>query len=341
MAKKGVDKTKEEVKIITKNVLAPEIPVVGLGASAGGLEALEKFFSSMPINTGLAFVIVQHLDPDHKSILVELIQRHTLMIVSQIENGDEIEPNRVYIIPPGFELKLINNKLMLGEQIKPRGLRLPIDAFLKSLAEDKKDKAIGIILSGTGTDGTLGLRAIKAENGFTFVQSPENSKYDGMPVSAISTGIVDHILDADKMAQKLLAYVNYIYDVTGKVPIPEEYSMNFIVKIFRLLRSKTGHDFSSYKPNTILRRIERRIKIAQFSKIEDYYTHLLSNTDELHTLFKDFLIGVTNFFRDKEAFENLYDSILPNLFTDRPTELPIRIWAPGCSTGEEAFSLAI
>lgn len=341
MAKKVTSKTKKSPKVKLEKEVSTVIPVVGIGASAGGLEALEKFFSSMPVDTHLGFVIVQHLDPDHKSILVELIQRHTQMRVKQIEDGDEVQPNKVYIIPPGFELKIHDNKLLLGAQLKPRGLRLPIDTFLKSLAEDKRDKAIGIILSGTGTDGTLGLRAIKAENGFVFVQSPETSKYDGMPVSAISTGIVDHILDADKMAGKLLAYVNYIYDITGKVPIPEEYSMNFLVKIFQLLRSKTGHDFSNYKPNTIIRRIDRRIKIAQFSKIEDYYTHLQTNTDELHTLFKDFLIGVTNFFRDKEAFENLTAKILPNLFLERPVDVPIRIWTPGCSTGEEAFSLAI
>lgn len=238
MAKKVVTKTKKVSEAKIEERILSEIPVVGIGASAGGLEALEKFFSTMPHDTDLAFVIVQHLDPDHKSILVDLIQRHTKMRVKQIEDKDEVQSNNIYIIPPGFEVKLFNNKLILGSQIKPRGLRLPIDTFLKSLAEDKKDKAIGVILSGTGTDGTLGLRAIKSENGFAFVQTPETAKYDGMPMSAINTGIVDYVLDAEKMSGKLLAYVNYIYDVTGKVPMPEEYSMNFVLKFFSCYATK-------------------------------------------------------------------------------------------------------
>ncbi|WP_321288786.1 PAS domain S-box protein [uncultured Sunxiuqinia sp.] len=341
MEKKEIQKATEAESSLVPAENIQVLPVVGIGASAGGLEALERFFVNIPSNTGAAFVIIQHLDPNHKSILADLIKRYTKMEVLQIIDGVEVMPDTVYIIPPGSDVSLKNNKLILSSQPRPRTLRLPIDSFLKSLAHDKKDRAIGIILSGTGTDGTLGVRAIKSGNGIVFVQTPENAKYDGMPVSAISTGLADHILDADKMSEKLLNYLSYVTDETGNIPIPEEYSNNILTNIFNLLSTKTGHDFSYYKPNTIIRRIERRMKIAHVTKIEDYIAVLQKDATELETLFHDFLIGVTNFFRDRDAFEKLSSEIIPELFSKIKKGVPIRIWIPGCSTGEEAYSIAI
>ncbi len=316
-------------------------PVIGVGASAGGLDAINKLFKHMPEDMGVAFVIIQHLDPNHKSILTELVQRFTSMKVNQITSGMKVMPNCVYIIPPGFEVNLHINQLILNELPKPRTFRLPIDNFFKSLAQNRNDRAIGIVLSGTGTDGTLGVREIKSENGIVFVQSPMDAKYDGMPVSAISSGIVDYILDADKIAEKIQTYLQYINDSSGNIPIPQEYSNNIVSKIFRLLFKKIGHDFTQYKPNTIIRRIERRMKIAQVSKIDAYYDLIKKDTDELDLLFKDFLIGVTSFFRDKDAFGALYKNIFPEIIKNKNGDAPLRIWIPGCSTGEEAYTIVI
>ncbi|MEQ8238458.1 MAG: chemotaxis protein CheB [Cyclobacteriaceae bacterium] len=318
-----------------------DIPVVGIGASAGGLEALEKLFLTIPADTGLAFVIIQHLDPDHKSVLSDLMRRYTEMKVLQIEDGVIIQANTVYIIPPGADLSLKGNKLLLSPRSKVGASRLAIDGFFTTLAHEKKDKAIGIILSGTGTDGTLGVRAIKSENGIVFVQNPKNAKYDGMPVSAISTGIVDHILDADKILEKLISYIKYLFDVTGTVAIPDGYSNNLVEHILKLISTKLGHDFSQYKRTTIARRIERRMKICQIDKIENYLTVLKKNQNELNELFKDFLIGVTHFFRDIDAFNALKDQVIPEVFRNKIKDRPLRIWIPGCSTGEEAFTIAI
>jgi two-component system CheB/CheR fusion protein len=317
-------------------------PIVGVGASAGGLEAFDKFFTHMPPDSGMAFVLVQHLDPTHESILVDLIRRFTRMKVFQVEDGLKIEPNCIYVIPPNRDMALLHGSLHLMEPTARRGLRLPIDFFFRSLAEDQGEQAIGIVLSGTGSDGTLGLKAIKGEGGMAMVQDPLSAKYDGMPRSAISTGLVDYILDPASMPEQLQSYVKHAFITRVKKPEPLlPQSASSLQKIFILLRNHTGYDFSLYKNTTIGRRIERRMTINQIEYIGDYVRYLQQNPLEIESLFRELLIGVTHFFRDQEAFATLQQKIIPRLFVSRQPNDPIRVWVPGCSTGEEAYSIAM
>jgi len=320
----------------------PEFPIVAIGASAGGLDALEQFLTNMPADTGMAFVLVQHLDPTHKSILVDLVNRYTPMKVFEVQDGMRVEPNCAYIIPPNRDMAILHRTLQLIEPTAPRGLRLPIDYFFRSFAQDQEERAICIVLSGTGTDGTLGLKAIKEQGGMAMVQEPESAKYDGMPRSAIATGLVDFVLPADKMMNQLIAFLQHPFVPGAKeaaAPVPK--SIDDLQKIYILLRDQTGHDFSSYKPNTIVRRIERRMTVNQIERIGDYVRYLQHNPSEVETLFKELLIGVSNFFRDPEAFEVLEKQVIPAVFEAKQTGQPIRIWVPGCATGEEAYSIAI
>ncbi len=319
-------------------------PVVGIGASAGGLAAIEQFLAAMPPDTesGMAFVIVQHLDPDHKSILLDLIQKYTRMQAFRIEDGMRVHPNCVYVIPPNKDLALLHGRLHLMAPSAPRGLRLPIDYFFRSLAEDQHERAICVVLSGTGTDGTRGLKTIKGEGGMAMVQSPESAAYNGMPDSAIATGLADYILPPGKMPEQLISFTQHSFGgqhlpVTDHVPsITDSFE-----KVFILLRSKTGHDFSQYKKNTVLRRIQRRMVVTQINSVDDYNRYLQSNPSEVETLFRELLIGVTNFFRDPKAFEALSEQVIPHLFEGKPSGVSVRAWVPACSTGEEAYSLAI
>jgi two-component system CheB/CheR fusion protein len=318
-------------------------PIVGIGASAGGLEAFEQFFTHMPPDSGMAFVLVQHLDPTHESILTDLLKKYTRMPVSQVANKMPVAPNQVYVIPPNRDMALVNGTLHLMAPTMPRGLRLPIDYFFRSLAADQKDKAICIVLSGTGADGTLGLKTIKGEGGLTIVQSPESAHYDGMPVSAISTGLVDVVLPPEKIAEQLVDYVKRSFGAEpqhAKDFLPG--LSDYLHQILVLLREHTGHDFSGYKENTITRRIERRMTVNQIAQVEDYLSYLQHTPLEIETLFRELLIGVTSFFRDHEAFESLEQKVLIPLLT-QPREHPrqLRIWIPGCSTGEEAYSVAM
>ncbi len=319
-------------------------PIVGIGASAGGLAAFEAFFSGMPPNVdpGMAFVLVQHLAPDHKSILVELVRRFTRMQVFEVEDGMLVKPNCTYIIPPNRDIAFLNGRLQLLEPSAPRGQRLPIDFFFRSLAQDQHERAIGIVLSGTGSDGTLGVRAIKDEAGMVIVQRPDTTEFDGMPRSALATGLVDFQLPATEMATQLISYVERAF---GKLPrlsgIPAPQTENALKRIFVLLRSQTSHDFSQYKPSTIHRRIERRMAVHQVETLDSYVKFLQQTPTEVDALFRDLLIGVTNFFRDPEAFAALEQQILPKLFADKPAGGVLRVWVPGCSTGEEAYSIAI
>ena len=319
-------------------------PIVGIGASAGGLAAFEAFFSGMPANTdpGMAFVLVQHLAPDHKSILTELIRRYTRMQVFEVEDGMRVRSNCAYIIPPNRDMAFLNGTLQLMEPSAPRGQRLPIDFFFRSLAQDQREKAICIVLSGTGSDGTMGVRAIKAEGGMVMVQNPASTEYDGMPRSAISTGLVDYELPPAEMPSQLIAYAGHAFS-TRLLPAvaPEPMAMNTLNKIFILLRVQTGHDFSQYKLSTISRRIERRMAVQQIETIEDYLKYSQQNLSEVGELFRDLLIGVTGFYRDPEAFKAFEEQGLPRIFADKPAGAKVRIWSPGCSTGEEAYSLAI
>jgi two-component system CheB/CheR fusion protein len=318
--------------------------VVGIGASAGGLEAFEKFFTNMPAESGsgMAFVLVQHLDPTHKSVLTDLVKRYTKMNVFEVKDGVDVQPNCAYIIPPNKDMALLHGKLHLMEPESPRGMRLPIDFFFRSLAQDQHERAICIVLAGTGTDGTLGLKAIKGEGGMAMVQDPDSAKYDGMPRSAIATGLADYILPPDKMPAQLLGYVEHAFgkQVTKEADSPPKV-IDSLQKIFILLRAQTGHDFSYYKQNTIHRRIERRMAVNQIEQIDLYVRYLQQNRLEVETLFRELLIGVTNFFRDPDAFTALEGQIIPRLLDNKPPGATIRVWVPGCSTGEEAYSIAI
>jgi two-component system CheB/CheR fusion protein len=319
-------------------------PIVGIGASAGGLAAFEAFFSGMPTDKdpNMAFVLVQHLAPDHKSILTDLIRRYTRMQVSEVEDGVVVQPNCAYIIPPNRDMAFLNGSLQLLEPSSPRGQRLPIDFFFRSLAQDQHERAICIVLSGTGSDGTLGLRAVKGEGGMAMAQNPESSEYNGMPRSAIATGLVDYILPAAEMPGHLISYATHAFGTLARPQIPALPKVDDLFKkIFILLRAQTGHDFSLYKQNTIKRRVERRMAVHQVADLGSYVRFLQQTPLEVEALFRDLLIGVTNFFRDPEPFAELETKVIPRLFADKPVGAAIRVWTCGCSTGEEAYSIAI
>ena len=321
---------------------ATEFPIVGIGASAGGLEALEAFFFHMPSDAGMTFVVIQHLSPKHKSIMGSLLAKCTRMEVLELKDGMKIQPNRVYLNPPDKNVIIINNTLQLMAPVKRDGINLPIDCFFRSMAEDRGEKAICIILSGTATDGTLGLEAVKGEGGMAMVQDPDSAKYDGMPRSAVATGVVDFILPVEKLPEQLVKYVRAPYiSVPEKIKTADEKFANHVQKIFALIRRATGHDLSHYKQTTIRRRIERRMAVHQIEKISSYVRYLQKSAAEVDILFKDMLIGVTNFFRDPEAFKVLKEQVLPGMLEAKMPDATIRVWIVGCSTGEEAYSTAI
>ncbi len=316
-------------------------PIIGIGSSAGGLEALELFLKNVQHPCGMAFVIVQHLDPTHKGIMVELLQRVTEMPVCQVSDNLKIEPNHVYLIPPNQDMSMLHGILYLLDMVKPRGLRLPIDFFFRSMAEDLKQYSVGVILSGMGSDGTLGLRAIKEKGGAVFVQDPATAKFDGMPRSAIDEGLADIVATAETLPFRISSYLKHIPAISKPAVTIEERTMGSLKKIIILLRNQTGHDFSQYKKNTIYRRIERRMGIHEIDKIPDYVRYLQENPNEIELLFKELLIGVTSFFRDPEAWESLKNEGIPLILASRPSGGNVRAWVAGCSTGEEAYSLAI
>ena len=328
----------------TDATVAVGFPVVGIGASAGGLAALETFFSSMPIDVdpGMAFVIVQHLAPDHKSILTEIIQRYTRMQVFEVEDGMLVQANCAYIIPPNRDMALLNGMLQLFEPLAPRGQRLPIDFFFRSLASDQHERAICVVLSGSGSDGTLGVQAVKSEGGMAMAQTAASSEFDGMPSSAIATGLVDYELSPEAMPVQLIAYAEHAFAPRVRPDaLTAPRTDSAMKKIFTLLRSKVGHDFSQYKPNTIQRRIERRMVVHQIEAIDAYVKYLQQTPAELEALFRDLLIGVTNFFRDPAAFLALEQQAIPAIFKGKPVGGAVRVWCTGCSTGEEAYSIAM
>jgi two-component system CheB/CheR fusion protein len=315
--------------------------VVGLGASAGGLAALEAFFAALPPDPGMAFVVVQHLDPHHKSILLELLQRQTPLRAVQITDGVGVEANRIYILPPNRDVSLRRGSLHLVEPASTRGLRLPIDFFFRSLAQDQGERAIGIVLSGTGTDGTLGLQAIKGEGGLALVQSPESAEYDGMPRSALTAGAVDALLPPADMPAQLMAYTQHRGRLHGPADLlPDAENDGTLARVCAVLRARVGHDFSEYKPTTLRRRVARRMAVAQLDHLDEYLRYLQSTPAEAEILFRDLLIGVTAFFRDPEAFAALAGRVVPALVA-RANEQQVRIWVPACATGEEAYSLAM
>lgn len=320
----------------------PPFPIVGIGASAGGLEALEQFLSHVPPACGMAFVVVQHLDPNYKGMIVELLQRTTAMPVLQIKDGMAVMPDQVYVIPPNHDLSILNGVLYLLDPAAPRGLRLPIDFFLRALAEDQQERSIGVILSGMGSDGTLGLRAIKEKAGAVFVQTPDQAKFDGMPRSAVDDGQVDVVAADHELPARILSYLQHLPTLgVALQPAAMQADRSGLNKVVLLLRAHTGHDFSLYKKNTLYRRIERRMGLHQLPRIADYVRYLRENPQEIDLLFKELLIGVTRFFRDAPLWEQLKTEVIPALLASQPDAATLRAWTPGCSTGEEAYSLAI
>ncbi len=313
---------------------------VGIGASAGGLEAIEKFITNMPSQNSLAVIIVQHLSPDYKSLMVELLTKKTDMPVHRAEEGMEVCAGNIYLIPPKKNLTIFHGKLLLKDKSPQEGINLPIDIFLQSLAQDQAEKAIAVILSGTGSDGTRGVRAVKENNGMVMVQDESSAKFDGMPRAAISTGTADYILTPEKMPDQLLSYVAHPYISGKKLSAALLDDVDSLTRLFATVRAKTKADFTHYKPSTISRRIERRMTVNQISDFDEYVRYLSNFPGEVMALYREMLIGVTSFFRDKEAMEELRTTILPMLLK-RVQDREIRCWVAGCSTGEEPYTLAI
>jgi two-component system, chemotaxis family, CheB/CheR fusion protein len=329
--------------------------IVGIGASAGGLEAFTQFLRNLPANTGMAFVLVQHLDPKHESMLTQLLSQKTKMPVTEAKGGMAVEHDHVYVIPPNRDMTISRAVLGLGPRTEARGHHMPIDHFFQSLAEDQKNRAIGVILSGTASDGTQGLRAIKAQGGITFAQDEESARYGGMPHSAVEAGAVDLILPPEGIAKELVRISRHPYTrahprsalpettVTGAVRAETSFQKNGddLARIFELLRSSAGVDFAYYKHATLKRRILRRMALLRMEDTKDYIKYLQDNPTELEALYHDVLINVTGFFRDPETFEALGGKVFSAITRNRGPRVPIRVWVPGCSTGEEAYSIAI
>ncbi|MDM4017309.1 chemotaxis protein CheB [Roseiconus lacunae] len=317
--------------------------VVGIGASAGGLSPIQEFFDNMPADTGMAFVVVQHLSPDFKSLMDELLARHTKMSIHKVVDRIEVEPNSIYLIPPEKNMALSEGKLLLTDQDQDRGLNLPIDIFFRSLAMDAGDRAVAIVMSGTGSDGSRGVGDVRQAGGIVIAQSPDSAGFDGMPQATIRSGAVDAICNPSEMAQRLIQYAeNRNRDqlsVTNEQATPS--SDSGIFSILRMYRLHNGVDFALYKPATITRRIERRMQMGGFVDIGSYANFLEENQHEFDLLFRDLLVEVTQFFRDHGAFERLRQEFIPKLVEKAPPNEDLRIWVPGCATGEEAYSLAI
>jgi len=318
--------------------------VVGIGASAGGLEAFELLLTAIPEDTGMAFVLIQHLAPKHESILSELLSKATRMPVVEVSEGTAVEPNRVYVIPPNADMSITDGVLHLSPLSIDRSRRMPIDMFFRSLAEDQQGRAIGIVLSGTASDGTLGIQAIKAAGGVTFAQDDASAKYNAMPRSAVAAGSVDFVLSPEGIARELVRIAKHvhIFAPDDAAEVADGAAKNETLnKIYTLLRNFSRVDFSYYKPGTIKRRITRRMFLRKIDNLEDYLQFVRKNREEIESLFNDVLINVTGFFRDPDAFESLRKHAFPLMLKNKPANAPVRIWVPGCSTGEEAYSLAI
>jgi two-component system, chemotaxis family, CheB/CheR fusion protein len=315
--------------------------VVGIGASAGGLAAFEDFFSALPsdLSPGLAFVLVQHLSPDHKSSLVKILQRHTQLPVHEVTDGMTVNPNCVYIIPPDRDMALLHGKLTLVDPEAPRGQRLPVDFLFRSLAREIGERAIAVVLSGNGSDGTQGARLIKSEGGVVLAQRPDSTEYPAMPDSVIKSGVVDLEMLPSEMPARILEFASV---VLSREDAPEDESESKATdQLIELLRLHTGHDFSQYKPSTFLRRVGRRLVVNRLNTLDSYVKVARRSPDEVQALFRDLLIGVTSFFRDPESFRHLAETALREIVASKLPGAPIRVWVPGCSTGEEAYTLAI
>jgi two-component system CheB/CheR fusion protein len=318
------------------------LAVAGIGASAGGLQPLSEFLDAMPVDSGLAFVVIQHLSPQSLSMLPELLARHTAMKVHLAAEGTPVAPNRVYVIAPGHDLSIADGVLHVQKRDGADELHLPIDLFFRSLAEDRGEAAIGIILSGAGADGTLGLRTLKERGGLTIVQAPDTAEHTSMPRNAIETGLVDYVVGPGDMPPLLLTYAAYLRDERQMPHGPSaDAEWGAMRRILAILSARTGHDFGLYKQSTVRRRIQRRMLLQQAKNLDEYGRFLDRNPEEVQALFQEMLISVTEFFRDPEAFKALREQALPALLEGRQSDDPFRVWVPACATGEEAYSIAM
>src|SRR5215467_6658333 len=318
-----------------------DLLIAAVGASAGGIEAFTELVTNLPTDTGMAFVLVQHLDPEHHSMLTELLSKKTGMRVKEVTNGMAIEPNHVYVIPPNATMSISNHTLQLAPRGDARVLHMSIDHFMRALAEEQGNRAIGVILSGSGTDGIAGLAEIQAHGGVTFVQDEATAKYDSMLCSAVAAGCVDYILPQKNIARELARIARHPYLVRDQGPELAPAENTGLSLVFQLLRKTTGVDFTHYRQTTILRRIQRRMVVHKMEKIDEYVKYLQSNPTEIKALYQDMLINVTSFFRNPKMFEALKAHVFPAIAKTRPPEGSLRIWTPGCASGEETYSVAI
>ena len=338
--KKTAAKAKQSTATVASTSGVERFPIVGIGASAGGLDAFKRLFGAMPADSGMAFVLIPHLDPTHESLMVELLAKQTAMPVREAEDGMAIEPNRVYIIPPNKYLAITNRQLKLTVPTERRGLQTAIDFSLRSLATDQQENAIGIILSGTGSHGTAGLKEIKLAGGMLMVQQPETAEYDQMPRSAIATGLVDFVLPPEEMPEVLVKFATHPY-LNGEHDAEDKDASELLTRVMTVLRTRTKYDFRCYRKNMLRRRVQRRMGLCHVDRMDDYLELLRDDEDEAKALYKDLLIGVTAFFREGEAFSVLEQRVIPDLVEHKGADLPVRVWVPGCATGEEAYSLAM
>ena len=319
----------------------PKLAVAGLVASAGGLDAFKKFFAAMPADSGIAFVLIPHLDPTHESLMVELLTRHTSMPVVEAADGMAVEPNRVYIIPPNKNMTISGGVLRLTGPVERGNWQTSIDLFLRSLADDQQEKAICIILSGTGSHGTLGLTAIKAAGGMAMVQDPKTANYTPMPDSAIATGLADYVLPVEQMPDALVKYVQHGHVSRGRVVDAVDEDQEHLNQVLALLRARTQFDFHYYRKKTLGRRLARRMGLSRFDNVAEYLAHLREHPEEVKRLARDLLVSVTSFFRDPDAFSTLETEVIAPLIQAKDADAPLRVWVPGCATGEEPYSLAM
>jgi two-component system, chemotaxis family, CheB/CheR fusion protein len=342
----GMSQNREKGSANGKGAVRPkdDLLIVAIGASAGGIEASTELLRNMPTNTGMAFVIVQHLDPKHQSFLTELLSKETKMKVLEVKNGMEVQPNHVYVIPPNASMAIHNQSLQLGTRGESRTAHMSIDDFMRTLAQEQGNRAIGVILSGLGTDGTLGMTEIQAQGGVTFAQEEKSAKFDGMPHSAIASGCVDYVLPPKGIARELARIAQHPYVTRSDTPeivklVPAE---NLVLStILELLRLSTGVDFTNYRQTTILRRIHRRMVVQELDRLEDYAKYLQSNPGEVKKLYQDILINVTSFFRNPQVFDALKSEVFPKILKNHSLGSSLRIWTPGCASGEETYSIAI
>jgi two-component system, chemotaxis family, CheB/CheR fusion protein len=341
-SKRGARRATERAKVIPIGP-SDEFLIVAIGASAGGIEATSQLVRKLPPDTGMAFIVVQHLDPKHHSILSELLAKETSMPVSEVTDRMKVEPNHVYVIPPDATMSISDSVLRLTPREESRVGRMPIDFFMRSLAEAHTNNAIGVVLSGTGSDGTLGLAEIQAQGGVTLVQDENTARYDGMPRSAIASGCVDFILPPEGIARELTRIAHHPYAALDRAQEPAVAGpqMDGIDSIFQVLRRATGVDFSHYRQSTIRRRIHRRMIVHKIDRLADYVKYVLTNPPEVKALYQDMLINVTSFFRNPKVFEALKTEVFPNILKHRQPNSTIRLWTPACSSGEETYSVAI